>query len=116
LRYSLRIQCKLVASLAIWNFTPEIRAALVRLTSRIPDAPFNASSTTNWPGIWSSFQAMHDWYEKQFVDSEGFGLDRVLRLDEPFARNIEINGRLYRPLRLELVSFRDRPMQNIKLQ
>lgn len=97
-----------VTSLAVWKFTPEIRAALIRLTSRISGTPFESTPKTRRPGVWQSFQAMHDWYEKQFVENEnGFGLRRVFDFDEPFARRIEINGRLYRPMRLELVSFKD---------
>jgi hypothetical protein len=110
-QFSLRIFLVViaVASFGILKFTPQIRAAINRLTARGPDVAFSSNPTVATPGIWHSFQAMHDWYEKQFVESEnGFGFRRVVQFDDPFIRKIEVNGRLYSTQRLELVSFRDR--------
>lgn len=106
LQFSLRVTLlvMLIACVGVWKFTPQIRAGLVRFTSRVPDSPFTSSPTTVGPRIWSSFQKMHDWYENAFVNSDGFGESRLIRFDDPFRRQIEVNGRLYSVRKLELVS------------
>jgi hypothetical protein len=98
-----------VSCLAVWKFTPQIRAAILQITAPMPDSPFDSTRTISRRDVWASFHDMHRWYEQQFVNSDdGFGLSRVINFDDPFFRKIEIDGQLYLVQQLELVSFADR--------
>jgi hypothetical protein len=107
LQFSLRIilVAVLITSIGVWKFTPQIRAAIIRMTARVPDAPFDSRPTLRVSRIWPSFQAMHEWYERSFIESRnGFGFSRMIDFDDPSLRQIEVNGELYRVARAELVS------------
>jgi hypothetical protein len=106
LQISLRVVLSAVTVLAVatvW-FTPQLRATLAEWHSPAADAAFVSNPSSRNLPFWSSFEAMHTFYENRFVESEGFGLSRVARFDEPIFRLIRVNGTPYRVQRLELVS------------
>ena len=43
-------------------------------------------------GVWQSFEEMHEVYTQAFVDSEGFGMNRIVTFDEPYQRSLFVNG------------------------
>jgi len=53
---------------------------------------------------WASYDAMHEFYVGQFVKSEGFGLIRRMRMDDPIFRQVSIAGNSYAITGLDLVS------------
>lgn len=56
------------------------------------------------PHTWTSFEAMHDRYTQAFVDSEFFGMNRIMTFDEPQYRSLMVNNVPYRVDSMELIS------------
>lgn len=52
---------------------------------------------------WESFEQMHEFYEHSFVESEGFGISRILTFDEPQDRRLKIEGQPYTVAKLNLI-------------
>jgi hypothetical protein len=106
LQYSLRTVGFLLAVAAIplcW-FAPQLRAAMERYLQSGQVVPFHTASAAGNNRTWSSFDAMHEFYIQRFVESEGFGFSRILRMDEPMYRQLVVNGQPYTARRMELVS------------
>lgn len=104
-QFSLRmvfVTAVLVAVPLGW-FAPQLRAAFAQYFTPIPDVTFSSTSAAD-SQRWSSFAAMHSYFVQQFVESEGFGFSRIMRLDEPYFRELVVNGRPYQLQRMELVS------------
>ena len=56
------------------------------------------------PDEWASYQAMHDYFLKRFVESRGFGLERMVNVNDPRYRKMYADGRRYRVGRVQLIS------------
>lgn len=55
------------------------------------------------PGVWKSFEALHERYTQAFVDSDGFGVSRVLTFDSPENRALLVNGKKHRVDNVQLI-------------
>jgi hypothetical protein len=55
------------------------------------------------PGMWKSFEQLHDRYTQAFVDSDGFGISRILTFDSPEKRAFLVNGRKRRINNVQLI-------------
>jgi hypothetical protein len=55
----------------------------------------------------AALRAIHSRYVKAFVESDGFGESRLIRLDDPFRTPIENNGQHYLVRKLELISLQN---------
>ncbi|MEP3479276.1 MAG: hypothetical protein ABJZ55_08520 [Fuerstiella sp.] len=53
---------------------------------------------------WESLNHMHAAYTQAFVDSEGFGIGRVLTFDSPEQRTLFVNGQPYQVNSMKLLS------------
>lgn len=53
---------------------------------------------------WTSLEEMHAAYVEAFVNSQGFGMERILTFETPSKRSLFVNGRPFRVKRMELVS------------
>lgn len=75
-----------------------------RLTSVEPVALATAKLTgSDGSGMWNSFEEMHKVYTQAFVDSEGFGMSRILTFDEPGRKSLFVNGVPHRVAGMELI-------------
>ena len=57
------------------------------------------------PGMWKSFEDLHEHYTQAFVNSESFGISRVLTFDSPENRTFPVNGRKCRVHDAQLIGF-----------
>ena len=55
------------------------------------------------PGMWKSFEDLHERYTQAFVDSEGFGISRIVTFDSPERRAFLVNGRKRRIHTVQLI-------------
>ena len=55
------------------------------------------------PGMWKSFEELHERYTQAFVNSEGFGISRLLTFNSPENRAFLVNGRKCRVHRAQLI-------------
>ncbi|MEO1980235.1 MAG: hypothetical protein ABGZ23_26145 [Fuerstiella sp.] len=55
------------------------------------------------PHVWKSFGDLHDRYTQAFVNSEGFGISRVLTFDTPEKRAFLVNGQKRRIHTVQLI-------------
>lgn len=55
------------------------------------------------PGMWKSFEALHERYTQAFVDSDGFGVSRILTFDSPENQAFLVNGRKHRVNNVQLI-------------
>ena len=88
-------------------FADPLREAIIALSDRNSVGATFRVTKTQTAGIspaWDSWDAMHAFYEDQFVEGEGFGLRRLVNFDAPEYRPIEINGKIYSVEALELIS------------
>lgn len=65
--------------------------------------PIDFSPPENAAG-WRSLEEMHAAYTEAFVNSEGFGMERILTIETPSFRPLFVNRRPFRVERMELVS------------
>ena len=60
---------------------------------------------------WESFDAMHARYTKAFVESEGFGISRVVTFRDPGRMHLPIDGLAYQVTKMQLIGLsKDRPV------
>jgi len=69
-----------------------------------PDVRLSGSDD---PGMWASFDEMHDEYTRAFVESEGFGIRRVIDFDSPERRLLLVDGVLHRVSSTLLIGLRE---------
>ncbi len=112
--FRLLLSACLVCGLLTVCFADPIRQAIVSFYD--PDSSGAAfkvtqTQTSGFALTWDSWDAMHQYYEDEFVNGEGFGLRRVISFDAPEHRPIEINDTIYSVEALELISLevRDQP-------
>jgi hypothetical protein len=55
------------------------------------------------PGMWKSFEDLHERYTQAFVDSEGFGISRIVTFDSPGKRAFLVNGEKRRIHTVQLI-------------
>ena len=108
-RLTLRFILLLIAVLSAtcaW-YAPQLRAAIISCLTPAPDARFTSRSKAETSHVWSSFEQMHGFYINAFVESEGFGVRRMVTFDEPYMRSLIVNGKPYRVQRMELISLHE---------
>lgn len=88
-------------------YAPQLRAAIISYFTPVPDARFVSQGQVQMSHAWSSFEQMHGFYVNAFVESEGFGLRRMITFDDPLMRSLVVNGKPYRVQRLELISLNE---------
>lgn len=54
-------------------------------------------------GQWESFQEMHARYTEAFVESEGFGISRVMTFEDPGRKHLPIDGLAYAMSKMQLI-------------
>jgi hypothetical protein len=96
-----------VLSLPLGWYAPQLRAAIINFLTPVPDARFVSQGQVQMSQAWSSFEQMHSAYVNAFVESEGFGLRRMITFDDPLMRSLIVNGKPYRVQRLELISLNE---------
>lgn len=57
-------------------------------------------------GEWESFEEMHKHYTQSFVNSEGFGMSRIVSFDEPSFRRMRIDDLAYSVEGLNLIGLK----------
>lgn len=60
-------------------------------------------SGSDGPMMWRSFEQMHVEYTQRFVESEGFGISRVRRIDDPGRRLLMVNAVPHRVQKIRLI-------------
>jgi hypothetical protein len=56
------------------------------------------------PDEWASYQAMHAYFLERFVSERGFGLERMIGVNDPRYRKVYADGMRYTVGRVELIS------------
>jgi hypothetical protein len=56
------------------------------------------------PDEWTSYQAMHAYFLQRFVDERGFGMERMVGVNDPRYRKLYADGMRYSVGRVQLLS------------
>ena len=59
------------------------------------------------PDEWSSYQAMHAFFLQRFVESRGFGMERMVNVNDPRFRKVYADGMRYTVGSVQLLSLND---------
>ena len=111
LQYSFRLLLAacLVCGILTFCFADQMRQTIVSFYDPNPTSfVLHVTHTAGMLQTWDSWEAMHEYYEDEFVNGEGFGLRRLVDFDAPEYRPIEISGKIYRVEALELISLEER--------
>ncbi len=57
-------------------------------------------------GEWESFSAMHDFFTQSFVESTGFGMERIINIDQPSQRGLRIDDLVYYHSKINLIGLK----------
>lgn len=108
-----RIVCTYVVLMSVGLFAQErlnspasstqVRPASTQpaTTQPAPERPLYAGHA---PDEWTSYQAMHAYFLQRFVESRGFGDERMVNLNNPRFRKVYADGMRYRVGRVQLLS------------
>lgn len=108
-----RIVCTCIVLMSVGLFAQE------RLKSPAPSKQSRAASTQpattqpaperllyagHAPDEWTSYQAMHEYFLQRFVESQGFGDERMVNLNNPRFRKVYADGTRYMVGHVQLLS------------
>lgn len=99
-RFSMRALILLVtmSAIAVFSQAAQLRAVIANWTS----SPLEFVEQ-NARGYWSNFHEMHEHYTNSFVNSEGFGISRIIDFNQPEYRKLRIKDNDYQVATMQLI-------------